>query len=85
MENNQPSKTEYLKAIWREVRPLITRNEFDAAIKKTEDLMTEYIDDVNVLRMLLDAIMPVSDEELFIPLKNKLVKLIENKIGKKIY
>ncbi len=85
MENNQPSKTEHLKAIWREVRPLISKNEFDAAIKKVNDLISENIDDVNALRMLLDAIMPVSNEELFIPVKDKLIKLIEDKIGKNIY
>ena len=85
MENNQPSKTEYLKAIWREVRSLISKNEFDAAIQKTEYLIAENIDDVNALRMLLDAIMPVSNEELFIPLKDKLIKLIEDKIGKNIH
>ena len=48
-------------------------------------VMTENINDVNALRMLLDAIMPVSHEELFIPIKDKLVKLIEDKIGKNIY
>ncbi len=85
MENNQPSKTEYLKNIWRQVRPLIVKNEFDAAIQKTEYLIAENINDVNALRMLLDAILPVSDEELFIPIKDKLVKMIEDKIGKKIY
>lgn len=81
MENNKPSKIEQLKSIWRNIRLLIKNND----IESIDNLIIECTDDFSALRMILDAIMPVSEEELFIPLKNKLIQLIENKIGKKIY
>lgn len=84
-EIGEPSKIEQLKTIRRTVTEIIKNNENQVIFDKLSCLINQNIDDFSALRMILDGIMSISNEEFIIPLKNNLIQVLENKLGHKIY
>lgn len=85
MENNGNLTIEQLKTIRRTVTDIIKNNENQVIFDKLSCLINQNIDDFSALRMILDGIMSISNEEFIIPLKNNLIQVLENKLGHKIY
>lgn len=77
-------KIEQLKTIRRTVADIIKYNENQVIFDKLSCLINQNIDDFSALRIILDGIMSISNEEFIIPLKNNLIQVLENKLGHKI-
>jgi hypothetical protein len=83
-EIGDSSKIEQLKTIRRTVTEIIKYNENEVILDKVNALINENINDFSTLRMILDGVMSISHEEFIIPLKENLINILENKLGKKI-
>lgn len=83
-EIGDSSKIEQLKTIRRNVTEIIKNNENQVILDKVNAFINENINDFSTLRMILDAIMPISHEEFIIPVKNNLIQILESKLGHKI-
>ncbi len=76
---------EKLKFIWSAINIMIYKidtRECDKNIASICEYFIENNSSVSVLRMLLNAIKPISDQPVIIPVHNKLIEVIEKQIGK---
>lgn len=73
---------ERLKIPYLEVLRAINDDRFNDAIEILNYFIEKCSDEVSMMRLLLDAVQTVRDEELFIPIRTKLINIIESKIGK---
>lgn len=84
IESENKSGTERLKTAWRYLNKLIVNNDLDEAVDFIKVfLFPEY--DFKILRMLLDVTGKVADEEKIIPIRKELIRICEEKLGKKLH
>ncbi len=74
--------TERLKPPFIEINKAIHKNNLNRVIEIVNLFIEKCSEDISMMRMLLNAIKPVSDEQVIIPLHKKLLEIIESKIGK---
>ena len=74
--------TERLKPPFIEILKAISADNLDRVIEIVNFFFENCSEDISMMRMLLNGIKPVSDEQVIIPLHKKLLEIIESKIGK---
>ena len=75
--------TERLKIPYEEIQEAIWKQEdLNRVVEIINFFIEKCSDDVSMMRMLLDGTQAVRDEEIIIPIRKKLIEIIESKIGK---
>ncbi len=73
---------ERLKLPYTEILKAIHSDNLDRAVEIIEMFIDKCSSDISMMRMLLDGTQSVRDEETIIPIRKKLIEIIESKIGK---